>query len=194
MKVALFGGAFDPPHIGHVIGISAILNSGLVDQVWVVPSGSRTDKSYHVSDEHRREMVTKMIDTEFSQVEPVALCWTEFDAKGKIVGTIELLDALKIEHPDLQFLVAIGQDLAGDLAKWKHPQRVKDEVKFLTYSRLGKNSFDEVSDYHIEHLPTAVGLEISSTSLRELIAERKFVSGMMPAEVKSYIEAEGLYR
>ena len=83
MKIALYGGAFDPPHLGHESVIRTLLNHEVIDRVVCVPSGFRTEKAYKVAEKHRRAML-EILSLRF----PGEAFFVDFDCMdGKIART-----------------------------------------------------------------------------------------------------------
>lgn len=193
-RVALFGGAFDPPHNGHLIVLSCLLNSGLVDEVWVVPSGSRSDKQYAVTDEHRIQMLERMLKSEFPNEKRVVLKFDQLDGELKKPGSIQLFEHFQSTNPGAHFSIAIGAELLGELPSWIESDRLYAEVPFLVIER--PDAMIPVRQPQFTTFlpnPYKVFAGISSTALRQLLREDAATAGAMPEPVRSYIRTQQLY-
>ena len=195
-RIALFGGSFDPPHLGHKTVIDHLLASGLVDQVWLVPSGvGRYDKKSQASVAERMAMTELFLD-EYYHGKPELRIET-CDAEGKIEesATYRLMCYLKQRHPEFSFAVLIGADNIDKLSTWKFPEQLKAEVNFLAVKRIGQ-SLPRKLPNNVTVLPD-LGLALSSVSssqIRAEIAKGQNCQGLTAASVWRLIEDLRLYR
>jgi nicotinate-nucleotide adenylyltransferase len=193
-RIALYGGAFDPPHNGHMATIALLLNSGSCDEIVVVPSGDRPDKQYGATVEDRLTMTRSALAEAFVNDPRVVLC--EEHAAGKIgFGTIDLVDYFKKTRPASDLLVVIGTELLKDLHTWKAAERLRALATFLVIARPGASTFEAPAGWRCERLnaPYDAGVLVSSTTLRTLIAQGKSVAGLVPASVAKYCIHKRLY-
>lgn len=194
VRVGIAGGAFDPPHNGHLMMASTALNSGAVDEVWFMPSGNRTDKTYRASVEHRLQLLSLLLrDGTPTNEGRIQLCTLEVE-QPSLLGTVELFRELRHRHPTHSFSAIIGSDLVGDLARWRHPAELQREVSFLVIPRGGACISSDERRFQLTWMPTELALTVSSTVMRALLAEGKSVMGLMPGSLIDYITREGLYR
>lgn len=194
IRVGVAGGAFDPPHNGHLMMASMALNSGAVDEVWFVPSGNRADKAYRTPIEHRMQLLSLLLrDGVPANEQRIRLCSLEVE-EPRLVGTVELFRELRCRYPQHSFSAIIGSDLVGDLARWRHPAELRREVPFLVVPRGGAPLPGDDGGFHLTVIASELALAVSSTSLRGLFAEGKNVVGLMPGSLIDYIAREGLYR
>jgi nicotinate-nucleotide adenylyltransferase len=190
-KIALFGGAFDPPHNGHLLSIGALLDSNYVDEVWIVPSGERADKKYKSSKEERK----KMIDLAFqpiSQSSKVKISWIEWEMEPALNGSWELISALSKQQADADFYLSIGADLLDDLQKWRHAETLRKEAKFLVHHR-GDGHLNIDNEYQIKLVKSAIWSNVSSTEVRERLQRNESLLGMVPSEIEKYIRQKSVY-
>jgi len=196
IRVGVAGGAFDPPHYGHLVMASAALNSGAVDEVWFVPSGDRPDKTYRTAVADRIELLTLLLRDGVPENEKrVRLSTVEVEVPN-LVGTVELFRELRARYTQHSFRAIIGSDLAKDLPTWRHPAALQKEVSFLVVPR-GLESEKEIiepsPEFQIEYLQSPVSFSVSSTSVRALLAYKKSVIGLMPRSLIEYVERNNLY-
>jgi nicotinate-nucleotide adenylyltransferase len=196
IRVGVAGGAFDPPHYGHLVMASAALNSGAVDEVWFVPSGDRPDKTYRTAVADRIALLTLLLRDGVPENEKrVRLCTVEVEVPN-LVGTVELFRELRARYAQHSFWAIIGSDLTKDLPQWRHPAALQKEVSFLVVPR-GLESEKEIieasPEFQIEYLQSPVSFSVSSTSVRALLADKKSLIGLMPRSLIEYVERNNLY-
>jgi nicotinate-nucleotide adenylyltransferase len=193
-RVALYGGAFDPMHNGHIATIAALLSSGLVDQVLVIPSGDRPDKVANTSASDRLAMTEQAVREFFSGDSRVSV--SDLHAAKRVgFGTIDLLDYFK-KDGTMEPLIVVGCELLKDLPSWKESARLKTEGWFLVIQRPGFESSEIPKDVNVTMLTTSypVGVNVSSTTLRAMLAQGLSCAGLMPSSVIRFCKERGLYQ
>lgn len=190
-KIALFGGAFDPPHSAHAKVVKLVLDSKLADEVWLVPTAdSRYDKKSVINNQSRLDMLNLLVDSELKglpvRVEPIQL-------KGALpdCGTMELIDVLRVIHGGCYFSFVIGGDLVAQLPTWRNADRLKREVIFLVVQRPGAKPIK--TDFQVKYVKGETE-EISSTEIRKELAKNGDLSKKLPKSVWDYIIKKDLYR
>ena len=128
-RIALYGGSFDPPHLGHVITITALLNSGLVDEIWLVPTGLRRDKIHHASVDDRKAMIAIMLSTMFGSRVRAYLDTSQINRSWQLSTTAELIAEMERQYPNHVFLFVIGSDLMGDILRVVPVGGVADQIR-----------------------------------------------------------------
>ena len=193
--IALFGGAFDPPHLGHVAAIRQVQNSGLVDEVWVVPAGDRSDKRYSASSADRRKMVELMLEECFPGQLDVSLHLAQIEASAKYSTTIGLLDELTRRFKEHNFYVLIGTELVRDLPTWVEPERLRKSAAFLVIERPGEGQVKPPEGYNARIVPQmpGCGVNVSSTQLRAKLSTGE-IESLMPKSVAAWISKRNLYK
>lgn len=190
---AIYGGAFDPPHYGHLSVVNLLLSSPEIDQVWIVPSGLRPDKKTATAASLR----LRMTELAFERSAKVTVCDYHAEGKSKGHGTIDLLRYCRDMHPELRFGIVIGCELVNDLAKWKDAESLKKEGFFIVTPREGVE-FDEsclqgysyISLVHREHS----GVLLSSSDVRRNIQDGKSLEGVVPPAVADFIKRNRIYQ
>jgi nicotinate-nucleotide adenylyltransferase len=190
VEIALFGGAFDPPHLGHLALAKALANSELFDEIWIIPSGSRPDKKYLFHDEQRISLVKALIEDLLGYNLKCNLRYIDIEINNPdLIGTVELLDELKSRHKNFIFTVVIGSDLILQLKNWRHHQRLMKECNFITVNRPRFKVIDRsiYSAYLIKELECQDLIDISSSKIRsELvkpIVNWSYLATIVPAKV-----------
>ncbi len=192
MKIGIFGGSFDPIHVGHAIIAQHIMGSGMVDRLWFMVSPVnplKAGKERQVADVDRLRMV-EMVSRPMQGVETSALEFT----MPKPSYTIDTLNALQAKFPDDDFYLVIGADNWTVFDKWRNREEIVEKYHVLIYPRLGYEVVipDELKSRVA--LVDAPIIELSSTVIRERLAQGLSVRYYVPDEVLRYIEAKQLYQ
>ncbi len=202
MRIGLLGGAFDPPHLGHLIVAEACREAGKLDQVWFLPSSKPPHKPAGAMApwEDRLKMIGLAIAGNPSfRLEPIE---NELPSPN---FTFQTLAALKQYHPTNEFVLLLGQDSLADLPQWKNPEEVVRFAEIIIYprleSRLGKDPLDAqkmlecaVPEAKITWLSGVPQLGIASRNLRERCLTGQSIRYQVSASVEMYIRQEKLYK
>ncbi len=192
MRLGIFGGSFDPPHIGHLLAASDAFEMLELDRLLFIPAGMQPFKrgGAQGSPSQRLRMVELMIagDPRFA-ADPV-----EIDREG-LSFTVETLDVLADRHPEARRFLLIGEDLAGEIASWREAARIAALADIVV---LARTSVDAAGGGRPEGVPlTRIAtrrVEISSTEVRARVQAGKSIHGFVTEAVAGYIGAAGLYR
>lgn len=191
MKIGIFGGSFDPIHIGHAIIAQHIISSGAVDRLWFMVSPVnplKAGREQHVADTDRLRMV-EMVSRPMEGVETSAFEFT----MPRPSYTIDTLNALQAKFPDDEFYLVTGGDNWQIFDKWRNSEEILAKYHLLIYPRLGYEVIipDDLKDRVT--LVEAPIIELSSTEVRERLANGLSVRYYVPDEVLGYIERHHLY-
>ena len=191
-RVALYGGAFDPLHNGHLATIAGLLASGVVDKVLVIPSGDRPDKKVTLSAAERLAMTRMAIEESFPGDARVDV--SDVHVSQRVgYGTIDLVDFFTSD-PSVEPFVVIGRELLKDLDSWKDGARLRKIARFIVIARPGAT--DAIpNDLNVTLLSFAyeAGVFVSSTTLRDLLGKGLSCAGLMPASVIALCKTRGFY-
>lgn len=189
-NIAIFGGTFNPFHIGHYEMLHSICKLDFIDKVFVTPDKIPPHKTcdYLASDSDRIEMC-RLVCEDFPKAE---LCLIEFEREGKSY-TLDTILQLKDKYPDDKFFVCIGGDMLATLDKWNRWEQLIKEVPFIVFARCGISSFNDdicrMQSFGAEIITVNDAItDISSTELRDNTLE-----AMLPKMVFDYIKNKGLY-
>ena len=190
-RIGLFGGTFDPVHLGHVAVARSFLDSGLIDQLWILPAPSPPHKEGRSVTEFKHRK--KMLELAFRGWEGVLVS----DLETKLPApsyTIQTIRHLKQDNPGKEFFLCIGEDSLAEFFSWHKPGEILQECELLVAERPNAPSEDiqpELRDkaHFVSHRP----VEISSTDLRRRLAEGETVRDLLPEPVLDYIRAKQLY-
>ncbi|MFH1653788.1 MAG: nicotinate-nicotinamide nucleotide adenylyltransferase [Pseudomonadota bacterium] len=172
-RVAIFGGSFNPPHLGHISVIRWILDEDLADQVWIVPCYMHPFEKKLESFEDRK----RMCEIAFLQKNwPVAVLDIEKELGG-MSYTVRTIEELLQIHTDKEFSLVVGSDIENEREKWRGFDTIEKLVDVIVIPRGGED----------------FNRSISSTSIREKISGGKTYSDLVPPEIEEYIKKHGLY-
>ncbi len=194
MRLGLFGGTFDPIHLGHLVLAEQCREACGLDLVWFVVAGSPPHKpGDRTAVSHRLEMVRIAIAGH------PAFSVSEVEAKRPGPHySVETLAAVHRERPgdDLHFL--IGADSLADLPHWRQPEEIARLATIVVVNRPGIDLSPTLPDFgpgtHPLRQVTIPPIGIASHDLRHRLAERRSVRYMVPRGVEAYIDAHQLYR
>lgn len=185
MHVAIFGGSFDPPHVGHLMACYYLLEAHGVDEVWVVPVYRHPFAKDLAPYDARVEMCEAAVGVFGGRVK-VSRLEEELSREGRPVYTVDLIGELRRRFPDHVFSFIIGSDVVAELGGWKDFEKVKELARMVVLRRRG---FDDSGEDYKAMLP-----EISSSWIRDAIRRGLPVEGLLPIRVLRYIHRERLYR
>jgi nicotinate-nucleotide adenylyltransferase len=199
MRVALFGGSFDPPHHGHIAIATAAADVFDLDQVLFAPVGRQPLKPEGVpaSFANRLAMVelASRVDAHFAV--------SELDAPrpdGTPNYTVQTLTALHEAMPDARLFNLVGADSFLDLPRWHEPERLLEVAEWIVVSRPGFPLAD-LSPLGLTpqqrgrvHLLQTVHEDVAATNLRERLEAGDRCTDVLSPEVSAYIAAHHLYR
>jgi len=174
MHIALFGGSFNPPHLGHVLCAVYALQMGEADQVWVLPVA----KHPYGKDLLPWEQRWQLCHAAFAGIPAVHLRDDERRSTGY---TVDLVEGLHVSHPLWRFSLIGGTDTVADLPRWHRGTDLARQVGVIAVPRRGY-------DDHPAALPA-----ISSSQVRELIAAGGDWQSLVPRRVAAAIRAGGWY-
>lgn len=178
-KVGIFGGSFNPIHTGHIALAKSLCEKARLDEVWfmVSPMNPFKKASTDLLDDHLRlKMVQKALEGE----PRLKACDYEFRLP-KPSYTWHTLQAMQKDFPDTAFTLLIGGDNWAAFDKWYHHEDILAHYPIVVYPR---------QDASIGNVPAGVTvvatplLNISSTQIRQRIAEGKSIEGMVPRQIE----------
>ncbi len=189
-RVGIFGGTFDPIHIGHLIIGQEIMLQCALDRVVFMPSGDPPLKHTMTSAEDRAMMVSLAV-RDYPGFE---LSRFELSRPGKsyTIDTLRHLRRNMSKNPKI-FLI-IGADNAVEMGDWFDPEGVLDLAHVLVAERPGfeRARVDPAFQSRMQFVETPL-IDISSTAIRERVRTRKPISFLVPDAVADYIRTQELY-
>ena len=191
MKICLFGGTFDPPHIGHLLIAQTVCEAEGFDKVVFIPANRSPNKKVATLQKDRVDMLELAVEGnpnfEISDLEI---------RRGGVSYTIDTLRAFKDElidkNDDISYL--IGSDSLLDFKNWKEPKEIIERSNVIVAIRPGFRPSDIPSWLlHGVHFANIPRFEISSSNIRKRWAEDKTIRYMVTLPVWEYINKHNLY-
>jgi nicotinate-nucleotide adenylyltransferase len=196
--IGIMGGTFDPVHYGHLVTAEEALVQFRLDTVVFMPTGSPQAKRHPVVTSARDRYLMTIIATASNPDFTVSSL--EIEREGPTY-TVETLRALRSEYgEDVKLFFITGADAVLDMLGWKDAEDLADLATFIAATRPG---------YHLDGLTAALAsvarpprvepmeipaLAISSTDIRERVADGRPIRYLLPEPVAAYIAKNGLYR
>jgi nicotinate-nucleotide adenylyltransferase len=201
MRIGIFGGTFDPVHVGHLILAEQAREQGRLDEVWFVPAPRPPQKDGVAIT--RFEMRVEMLAVATAGHAAFRIDELEKERPGRSY-TVETLAELRRRHPAHTFSLLIGGDSLADLPTWRDPQGIAAQAGLLVMARPGsalmsadelRRKLDLPSDSPLSlEVVQAPLIDVSSRDLRRRVAEGRTIRYMVPRGVEAYIHDKGLYR
>ncbi len=193
MRVGLFFGSFDPPHVGHMIIAEHMLSACEADEVWMVISPQnpfKTDVKLS-SESTRLELMRKSLNGH----ERIKPCTKEFQLPTPSY-TIETLKALLADHPEDEFVLIMGSDNLLGFMGWKDYEAILKGYRIFVYPRY---NYEVTPDFMTSldgdiTLVEAPVMAISATEIRRKVQAGEDYRMLVRETVWRYINREGLYR
>jgi len=190
-RIGILGGTFDPVHKGHVTIAKAFLDSGFIDELWVMPAPDPPHK--REQDVTSFDIRQKLLKIAFEGIHHIYISSFEKDL-DKPSYTLRTIRALKKQYPDDQFILCLGSDSILHIDSWFHADELIKETIFLVAYRPGFNP-EELPErirnkcHFVEHSP----INVSSTELKKKLKAHR-PTPMIPKAVSEEINKLSLYQ
>lgn len=193
----MLGGAFNPPHIGHlVLAQEALVREGL-DGMLLMPMGQAPHR--HIADDPGADVRLELCEAAVAGDERIEVSRMEVERDGPSY-TVETLRALRDQRPDDELFWVLGGDQVAALSDWHEPEQVLELCTILAVERAGwrqggillrlrqLRGRDRIRFFDMP------GVAISSTLVRKRAARGEPIRYLVPDAVAELIESRGLYR
>ncbi len=193
MKICLFGGTFDPPHIGHLLIAQTIAEAENFDKIVFIPAWKAPHKlENHITPvEHRLAMLEKAVaDNPNFEISDIEI------KRGGISYSLDTIREYKKQHnltrKELYFL--IGSDSLKEFHTWHKPELILEECQVIVALRPGFNP-TAIQNFILHKIQFAniPRFEVSSTTIRRRWRENKTIRYMVTQQVWDYINDNNLY-
>jgi len=180
MRVAIFGGSFNPPHLAHQMAALYVLETAEVDELWMVPAFQHPFGKALAPFAHRLAMCELAAAALGPRVK-VSVVERELGVESRTLRTVRKLQQ---DFPENAFCLVIGADLVAELPTWQESAELRRSVPFIVVGRAGF----EKDDGRLA-LP-----RVSSSEVRAALAAGRPVDGLVSRAVVDYISRHGLYQ
>jgi nicotinate-nucleotide adenylyltransferase len=193
VRLAIFGGSFDPPHVGHLLAAGDACDRLELDRVVFVPTATQPLKAGRtVATAEQRLAMVKLLAGADPRFEVSA-----FEVEqGGLSFTVNTLSHFATLHPADELFLLLGADVLESFDQWKEPGRILQLARVVLLERQrseAKPARSGLDEADVIRLPTR-RVDISSTEIRERVRVGKPVRGFVTDDVAAYIARDGLYR
>lgn len=188
MRLGIFGGTFDPPHVGHLLASVDAVERLTLDRLVLVPASVQPLKSgLQAADAAHRLAMTRLLvegDARF-EVDPL-----EIERAG-LSYSVDTLRAFAERYPSDERFFILGADVLRTFGRWREPDQVLRLAKLVVMTRE-----DGASPAPLPEGARAIPsrrVDVSSTEVRARVASGRSLRGFVPDSIAAYIAAHGLY-
>lgn len=201
MRLGVFGGSFDPVHVGHLVLAETCRDLAGLDQIWFLPAAMAPHKQTQDATpaKHRLAMLELALAGHSAMI--VSALETE---RGGVSYTVDTLHEIRRRKPDSELFLLMGADSLPELPSWHRAAEICELALPLVVRRpgaaepdfgvlaelVGAERLDEIRSQQIESPPIGV----SSSDIRHRVLQGRSIRYCVPRAVEKYIEANGLYR
>ena len=201
MRVGIFGGTFNPPHLGHINMCKLFLNEINLDKLLVIPASIPPHKQ--VKSKTTTEQRLEMSKLAFASIsEKICISDIEIKRKGKSYTADTIKELKKVGYDDLYLLC--GTDMLLTLDMWYKPEYIFTNATIVYVRRESEVENDKLISNKIEHYKKSFNanilnieakpIELSSSMVRAAINSGNDASSMLNSEVLEYIRENSLYK
>ena len=212
MRLGIFGGTFDPPHVGHLLAAFDAFEALALDRLVLIPAAVQPLKAHRAAGaaQSRLAMTELLVrDLPGFAVDPI-----EIERAG-LSYTVDTLSAYAERYPDAERYLLVGADALATFGNWREPERIRLLARLVVLERDARQVADAVrefgagarSDLDAGAAPTGDEVtgqtpirlqtrrvDVSSTEIRARVRAGRSIRGFVPDAVAAYIERAGLYR
>ena len=204
--ICLFGGTFDPVHYGHLKPLNELQQYLAADAVYVIPASVPPHRPAPLASSEQRQ---NMLQLALREYPGFILDSRELERSGPS-WTVLTLQSFRQQYPDASLCLVMGSDAFNGLSSWYHWQQIPQLANIIVIERAGMKTAKR-PDWATEHLVRDVdslresksssilfvslkGYDISATEIRQRMAQKLDVTGMLPDKVIDYIRQNGIYQ
>ena len=194
MRLGIFGGTFDPPHVGHTLAASDAFEHLALDHLVLVPTATQPLKASRVtaSAADRLAMVRLTVGND-PRLETDSV---EVDREG-LSYTVDTLAEFARRFPSAEMFLLVGADVLSTFRQWRHPQTILELATLAVLRRADSEGAVVEMDAELARraafIPTR-RIDVSSTEIRDRVRTGRSIHGFVTDTVAEYIGAHRLYR
>ena len=190
MRIGVLGGSFNPPHNGHLVIASDAFEALGLDKLYVVPAHANPLKGLGVKGASARQRL-EMVELAFGGDPRFEVSDMEIE-RGGLSFTVDTLEALAGKHSGAELVLLLGVDSLASMDQWKNPKRIRELAVIAALARGGAENSARRKEDGVE-IVTTRQIDMSSSEIRERLADGKPVRGFVAESVERYIAAAKLY-
>lgn len=191
MTLGVFGGSFNPPHVGHLAVAQAAIEAADLDRLLWMPAATpphkRADASLALAADRLAMTHLAVAGNRRFEVSDLEV------ARGGVSFTIDTLRRLRALHPGRQLALVVGGDSLAGFPTWREAEAIVALARLVVYARPGTPL--SVSDALAPHVTVvdAPALDVSSSAIRAMLAAGRSARYLVPDAVLAYAARRGLY-
>lgn len=176
--IGLFGGSFNPPHLGHAAVLADLIKQKLFDEIWILPVATHAFNKELLPFAARLKLVELLVAAVGSPLIKISTIENELGKSPNY--TFDTVTELKRRHPDCEFTMIVGSDVKNSLPKWHRIEELKSILKFHFIPRAG-----------FENSPYP---QVTSTEVRDKIKHSESIAELTPPNIAAYLKAHAWYK
>jgi nicotinate-nucleotide adenylyltransferase len=189
VRLGIFGGSFDPPHLGHLLPVIDAAEALGLDAVHFLPAREQPFKIGRATAtaEQRFQMTERLV----AGIPGLQADRSEIDRRG-LSYTVDTVAQMAAADPTAELVLLLGADAYALFEQWREPERIRALATIAVLFR-GGDAPPSLESGPVHVLQTR-RVDISSTELRARVADGRTIRGFMPDAVADYIAEHRLYR
>lgn len=181
VRIGVFGGTFDPPHVGHAIVAMDVVENVLLDRLIIVPAARPPHRDAAFPGEVRLELVRRVF------VGDVRLEVSDIEfRRDELSYTVDTLERIGARHPDARLFLVLGSDQYEGLSDWWKPERIVEQAEIVVMRRAGRPI--EADDRFPFRSVDVTRVDLSSTEIRRRLSEGRSVRYLVPDAILEDVE------
>jgi len=190
-RLGIFGGTFDPPHVGHLVSAVNVRHELSLHRVLLVVNNLPWQKAGTRTVSPAKDRFA-MVETAVVDVDGLEASRLELDAGGPSY-TADTLATLLAEDPARELFVILGADAAAGLLSWERCEEVRDNATVVVVERPGARPAPTPPGWRWTWVEVP-SIDVSSTDLRARAVDGRPLDYLVTHAVADWIDAHGLYR
>ena len=201
MRLGIFGGSFDPVHLGHLLLAETCREEARLDEVWLMPAATPPHKRQAALASGKQRI--EMLELAIAGHSALRVSRLEID-RGGVSYTVDTLRELRDQRPVDELFLLMGGDTLADLPHWREPGVILELAMPLCVQRHGAppphyeaiaglvsaERLERIRELRIE-MPI---VELSATEIRDRVRDGRSIRYRTPRAVEKYIETQALYK
>lgn len=192
MRIGVFGGTFDPPHVGHLLLAADACDALRLDKLIFVPAAAqpfKVDAPAVASPRDRLEMLRLAVgdDPRYSVDD------TEIAREG-LSYTVDTLEEIARRNIGAKLFLLVGEDALGGFPGWRNPERIAQLATLAVMHRGPSSASRKASRVSGTVAISTRQVDVSSTEIRARLGAGKSIRGFVTDAVERFVGAKGLYR
>lgn len=194
MRIGVFGGTFDPPHVGHLLVSADALERLGLDRLVLIPAATQPLKTGEIAaTASQRLAMTRLAvgDDPRFEVDPVEI------ERGGLSYMVDTLEALALRWAGAELFLLAGSDVLTTFHRWREPERIRRLATLAVLTRGGTDERHPGLQTFPGGAPLFVAtrrVDVSSTEIRARVRAGQSIRGFVPEAVADFIRSAGLYR